>query len=306
MIRPGNGPVLLGRLFMSYGEILTTEELETASPEPEEPVFEGLEPEAEPEEALGTPGPADLAVQAAPRRKMSFWGKLVILLILLAAWLAFAYGVWEYLSDTLTVNDGKAAELYVGETLKLPITSEKGRESKYLYHLVSDDPGTLKVKDDGTLEALRSGVTKVMVQTNRKNVTGSCIVVTRYKKVKIKNGKWLVKPKGELIAPLSIKAEKGSDYYLYFRSIEPGNDFAIYVKSGKTLELKAPLGEYVLYYSGGGTEWYGKDYKFGNDTWEAKMGEHLRFYQEDYRIHGARLTLKIPEGNGPPDGEFPL
>lgn len=133
----------------------------------------------------------------------------------------------------------------------------------------------------------------------------------------IRNGKILLEPSSERLAPLTVKASEDVNYYILLNPINPpsnsslssiekrlarmrfmeGARMAFYVSAGKSAEVLVPLGDFEIYYATGQT-WYGPKEKFGSDTQFYKCDDTFDFYEDDDGYVGWTLTLyKVSNGN---------
>ena len=81
-------------------------------------------------------------------------------------------------------------------------------------------------------------------------------------------------PYGEHNHPLSIKADSESNFYVKLQRLgdtESVPVMTMFIKSGETINAKAPSGNYEIKYASGNS-WYGEEYLF----WEG-----TRFYKTD-------------------------
>lgn len=102
----------------------------------------------------------------------------------------------------------------------------------------------------------------------------------------------------QAIAPLEIRTESGSDYYVKVVNAANDNDtLAIYIHGGETVEVEVPLGNYEIRYASG-TNWYGDQELFGSDTAFNKADELFNFVDTGYQISGYTITLyQVIDGN---------
>lgn len=107
--------------------------------------------------------------------------------------------------------------------------------------------------------------------------------------------KWTSAPS---LAPLSIDTSAGSDYLVKLVDANTGNDVLdVYVKGGRNIELKVPLGSYHIKYASG-EKWYGYEHLFGPKTGYSKADSLFRFEDTGYQVTGYTLTLyRVTNGN---------
>lgn len=113
------------------------------------------------------------------------------------------------------------------------------------------------------------------------------------------NGCIMKFPVDDCVAPLTIKTTNYvDDYYIYLQNIiNPNNDMAFFTYGGTTVNIEVPLGQYKLFYCSG-KNWYGLDYKFGDETVYFCSDELLSFWEDNNFIHGHTLELyKQVNGN---------
>ena len=102
----------------------------------------------------------------------------------------------------------------------------------------------------------------------------------------------------QAIAPLEIRTESGSDYYVKVVNAANDNDtLAIYIHGGETVEVEVPLGNYEIRYASG-NNWYGDQELFGSDTAFNKADELFNFVDTGYQVSGYTITLyQVIDGN---------
>ena len=149
--------------------------------------------------------------------------------------------------------------------------------------------------------------------------------------VSVSNGKMFVRSDYEGVCTLKVNAGSESNYYVYLKYIgAPSSsydrrklkvsatapyesDLAFFVKAGKTVSIKVPIGIYTLFYATG-TDFYGTTLLFGDSTACYTSDSPLTFYtSEDGEYvysHGIEVTLyKIAGGNFEtdpiPESSFP-
>lgn len=100
------------------------------------------------------------------------------------------------------------------------------------------------------------------------------------------------------LAPLSIDTSPGSDYLVKLVNANTGQDVLdVYVKGGRNIELKVPLGSYHIKYASG-EKWYGYEHLFGPNTGYSKADSLFRFEDTGYQVTGYTLTLyRVTNGN---------
>ena len=99
------------------------------------------------------------------------------------------------------------------------------------------------------------------------------------------------------VAPFEIKTEPGQNYLvkLALPSDPLGTVMSVFVRGGDTVEIKAPLGTYILKYAAG-TTWYGykKNVLFGPSTTYTQADSLFTFTA----THGHSVTLyTVSDGN---------
>lgn len=102
----------------------------------------------------------------------------------------------------------------------------------------------------------------------------------------------------QAIAPLAIRTDSGSDYYVKVVNADNDNDtLAIYIHGGETVEVEVPLGSYEIRYASG-NNWYGDELKFGPETSYNKADEIFTFSDTGYQVSGYTITLyQVADGN---------
>lgn len=102
----------------------------------------------------------------------------------------------------------------------------------------------------------------------------------------------------QAIAPLEIRTDSGSDYYVKVVDVVHNIDaLTIYIHGGETVEVKVPLGSYEIKYASGNT-WYGGKTLFGSETSYNKADEFFAFTDNGSQITGYTITLyQVVDGN---------
>lgn len=103
---------------------------------------------------------------------------------------------------------------------------------------------------------------------------------------------------GREIAPFQIQTRGSGNYLVKLEDAYSGIDVMdIFVRGGDTVDVKVPLGNYVVKYASGLT-WYGYDYLFGPDTGYSKAESTFNFTRDAYGVSGFTITLyQVTNGN---------
>jgi hypothetical protein len=102
------------------------------------------------------------------------------------------------------------------------------------------------------------------------------------------NGAVLTYTTRECIAPFEIRASPDSHCLVMLVDNDGGPKkliMTIFVHSGMTVNVKAPLGNYDFCYASGDT-WYGYEHLFGPETRGSKADEVFDFRRTEYPIPG--------------------
>ncbi|TET33227.1 MAG: hypothetical protein E3J72_17465 [Planctomycetota bacterium] len=104
--------------------------------------------------------------------------------------------------------------------------------------------------------------------------------------------------RSKAIAPLRVETSYGSNYLIKLESNYSGNEvMTVFLKGGRTLEVKVPLGSYRMKYAVG-DKWYGYKHFFGPNTAYYKSDSILSFRTTGRQVSGYTVTLyKVPHGN---------
>ena len=100
--------------------------------------------------------------------------------------------------------------------------------------------------------------------------------------------------KGNNVAPFSVVTQYGMDYYIKLEKTDTKKTvMTAYIRGGDTLDIKVPLGNYILKYASG-TQWYGQKYYFGDETVFSKADEifFFRRIQSGYEGYTVELVLQ--------------
>ena len=103
---------------------------------------------------------------------------------------------------------------------------------------------------------------------------------------------------GERIAPFEIKASQGSNYLVKLvDAYTHAPVLTVFVRSGTTVNVDAPIGTYEVRYASGKT-WYGYEYLFGPDTAYSKADKTFTFEVVGNQVSGFTITLyEVAHGN---------
>ena len=195
---------------------------------------------------------------------------------------------------SLTCEDDNT--LIIGDKTKLHATILPENTTDKTIEWKSSDESVASVNSKGTVKALKPG-TVTITATLSNGLSDSYSFTINPKPVKISNG-FIKKPKVSRIAPVIVHASKTESCYVYFKSAMGSKyDFSLFVKAGTTVEVKAPVGHYTMYYASGQT-WYGVNYRFGVGTSYYKADTSFFFYNEFGIVYGTEITLyQVLDGN---------
>jgi hypothetical protein len=100
------------------------------------------------------------------------------------------------------------------------------------------------------------------------------------------------------VAPLEIRGDVGSNYLVKLVNDDTNKTvMTIFVRSGSTVNVDVPLGNYKFKYASG-IKWYGYKHLFGPDTSFNMADRTFNFIKIGYRISGYTVTLyKVFNGN---------
>lgn len=114
------------------------------------------------------------------------------------------------------------------------------------------------------------------------------------------NGQVVTYPSGDQVAPLTVQTAGDSNFYIVLKPIDGearSNGAMSFLVSARSAKVDVPLGTYAIYYAYG-SDWYGKEYKFGESTEYFKCNETFEFTADDEMVYGWTLTLyKVSNGN---------
>lgn len=113
------------------------------------------------------------------------------------------------------------------------------------------------------------------------------------------NGRIYYQNNQNSIAPLEIKtAKQGFDYYIKISEIDTNEPVkTIYLRSGSSVQIKVPLGNFLLKYATG-EKWFGEKCLFGLETLYNKADQNFEFKQIGNQISGYSVELIIQrDGN---------
>ena len=93
------------------------------------------------------------------------------------------------------------------------------------------------------------------------------------------------------IAPFEIKTDTGSYYLVKLEDVYNNSRyFMIFIHGGQTVNIKVPLGNYVMKYCTG-KDWYGYKELFGPDGSYSKSEDLFNFIITDNQVSGFTVTL---------------
>lgn len=100
------------------------------------------------------------------------------------------------------------------------------------------------------------------------------------------------------VAPLEIKTKGEScNYYIKMVTASGNSILEFFVRAGETAKVKMPVGTFYLRYACG-SEWYGQDQYFGEDTGFFSSNEAFHFMEDGDSYSGYTLSLhEVPGGN---------
>lgn len=186
--------------------------------------------------------------------------------------------------------------LDVGETINInaEISPENTTDKTIVW--TSSDETIATVNEDGQVNTVNPGHVDITA-TLSNGVKGTYSITINPKPVSVKNG-FIKKPSGKKTAPVKIHAPLTNSCYVYFKHDKDSrNDFSVYVEANTTVNVKAPLGTYELYYATGET-WYGAEYLFGFGTNYYKTDSIIKMYTSGKYVYGLELTLYgVVDGN---------
>lgn len=187
-------------------------------------------------------------------------------------------------------------KLSAGETITLGATIRPDNVTDPSITWSSSDSSVATVNSKGLITAKKAGTARITAKTTN-NKTATCLVTVTPAPVTITNG-YVLRPSRECVAPVTIHAPAGESVYVYFKcSSDSRCDFSMLVKAGTTCEVDAPIGTYKMYYASGDV-WYGKEYKFGENTQYYTSPDIFTFYFSGDYVYGTELTLyKVANGN---------
>lgn len=102
----------------------------------------------------------------------------------------------------------------------------------------------------------------------------------------------------QAIAPLEIRTDSGSDYYVKVVSTTSNVDtLTMFIRGGEVIEVEVPLDSYEIRYASG-NDWYGDKELFGSETSFNKADEVFTFSNTGYQVTGYTITLyQVVDGN---------
>jgi len=109
------------------------------------------------------------------------------------------------------------------------------------------------------------------------------------------NGQIYTFSRREGVYPLELKTPYGGNYVVKITETSTGIDMlTVFVHGGQTVNLKVPLGSYIVKYAAG-EKWYGHDHLFGPATSYSKIFQTFTFADETL---GYSITFsKVRNGN---------
>lgn len=108
---------------------------------------------------------------------------------------------------------------------------------------------------------------------------------------------WIQPPIGNMVAPLRIHAEAGTNYFMKLTNAGGGTVATMFLRAGETLDVAVPIGTYRIRFAYG-SRWYGDSALFGPDTRYSELEGNMIFHISGSRVAGAEITLtKQAQGN---------
>jgi RNA polymerase subunit RPABC4/transcription elongation factor Spt4 len=97
--------------------------------------------------------------------------------------------------------------------------------------------------------------------------------------------------------PLTIDTEGDQAYFVKLETLTGEDVFAFFVQPGDTVDVVVPLGTYMMKYAAG-TDWYGSQYLFGEDTVYTKADDNFEFTYSNGSYNGWTVTFyTVVDGN---------
>ncbi len=110
------------------------------------------------------------------------------------------------------------------------------------------------------------------------------------------NGTIRLYTKKKRIAPLKINTSGQHHYFVKLTDSISGKDvLSVFIRSGQSVDIEVPLGEYYLKYAAG-VMWYGENKLFGTETRYSKADQKFVFYQSSNEISGYTVELILQSG----------
>jgi len=226
-------------------------------------------------------------------KKDKLFGIIVGLVVVVIAVLVLCFGI----AKKIEVAD---MTLIVDEPAKVEYTTEGLDPTKIDSIDYVFENTTVQVTDDGKLLATEIGdpmKCKLVIKSGYKKWVGKFYISTTYRPVEFKSGEIVVGKEGE--CPMEAKNTANTACYLYLKSIDGGDDYAVMIGPGKTSKTKVPVGSYTLYaaYADEGQDWYGPAIAFGGmNARYYKRSTELGFANIDGNITGFKFELADAEG----------
>jgi hypothetical protein len=110
------------------------------------------------------------------------------------------------------------------------------------------------------------------------------------------NGSLRRETKGEAIARFKISSSGSSHHLVKLEDALTSRPvLTVFVRAGQDVEIKVPLGTYVVKYASG-EKWYGYQDRFGPTTSYSKADTNLEFTRQGNQITGYSITLYAVTG----------
>ena len=208
----------------------------------------------------------------------------------------------EVPQQSIWIN-GSKNKVQVGKTIKLEVSTAFPLRSSETVQWSSSDSAIARVYNTGMVQGIKPGTVTITAKLSDE-IKATCQLAITPQAVKQENG-FVIKPIGKSDAPVTIHApEDGSCYVVFVPEIRKisdvwngGKKFSLFINAGETTEVCVPVGKYEVSYATG-EEWYGREYKFGDQTRYYKAEAEFEFYYKGDYVYGTVLTLyKVKDGN---------
>ena len=193
--------------------------------------------------------------------------------------------------------------LKVGAHEKLSFSSRSGYQYDYNeLEFNSSNSKIASVNNKGVITGINVGQTDITITSKDGCFDDKKVYVNvTAKKVKVKNGQILTKPKAKCVSTLTVQTQDSDEiwdhpyYYVVLSDSKTSKTvMSFIIKGNRTTRIKVPVGKYKISYAVGDA-WYGQKLMFGYETQFFKLNSTYSFKKKGSSYSSYKIELKGSE-----------